>query len=284
MPIAPLAVIGGGNMAQAVVRGGLEAGIIDPAQIAIAEHEAPKREHFRHLRIAALESAPEALAWLAAHERQPGEGQVLLAVKPQSLEMAGRELMPGLARQPRIIISMLAGASTSKVRSALQNPAAQQPASIIRVMPNLAVQIRRGTTALALGEGAAEGDDELAAQLFSALGRIVRIDEAMMDAFTAVAGSGPAYLFYLAEAMTRAAAEVGFDPDTAQWVARWTLTGSAALLDATDQPPGTLRAAVTSRGGTTAAAMQVLEESHVIDAFVRAISAARDRGRELAAD
>lgn len=135
---------------------------------------------------------------------------------------------------------------------------------------------------MALGEGVQDGDDALAVQLFEAIGRVVRIDESLMDAFTAVAGSGPAYVFYLCEAMARAAEEIGFDRDTAEWLARWTVSGAGAVLDAADQPPETLRAAVTSKGGTTAAAMTVLDEAALMTVFVRAITAARDRGRELA--
>jgi len=109
----------------------------------------------------------------------------------------------------------------------------------------------------------------------------VKIDESMMDAFTAVAGSGPAYVFYLAEAMTKAAVEIGFDPKAAAMIARWTISGAGALLESTDQPADALRAAVTSKGGTTAAAVGVLDGCEVMDAFIRAIAAARDRGVDL---
>jgi pyrroline-5-carboxylate reductase len=282
---SPLAVVGGGNMSQAIVRGGLEAGILDPSRIVVAEPDPAKREFFRSVGAAAVETAAGALAWLAEREAGGGwtaegeseTGQVILAVKPQSLVEVGGELAGPLKKKRRVIISILAGASTATIARALGGI----PAGIVRVMPNLAVQIRRGITAIALGEGAREGDDDVAAAIFEALGRTVRIEEDQMNAFTAIAGSGPAYLFYLAEAMTRAAMEVGFDRDSAQWIVRWTLTGSAALMDATDQPPGTLRAAVTSKGGTTAAATAVLDEAQVMEAFVRAIAAARDRGAEL---
>jgi pyrroline-5-carboxylate reductase len=286
MAIEPLlALVGGGNMSQAIVRGGLEAGILDPARMVIADPEPAKREWYRTLGIATVETASAAIQWLNQRERGDGwtagstesstAGQVLLAVKPQSLMEVGRELAPPLKARRRIVLSILAGAPSASIRAAVGD------AAIIRIMPNLAVQIRRGITAIAQGEGAADGDDDVAIALFEALGRTVRIEEDQMNAFTAVAGSGPAYLFYLAEAMTRAAMEVGFDRDSAQWIVRWTLTGSAALMDATDQPPATLRAAVTSKGGTTAAATAVLDEAQVMEAFVRAIAAARDRGAEL---
>lgn len=283
MPISPpVAIVGGGNMAQAIVRAGIDVGVLDPARLIVADPEHHRREHFRTIGIAVVESAAGALAWLSEFEAADASsetGEILLAVKPQSLESVGAELIAPLrtGEQRRVVMSILAGATSQRIRAALGD----SDVGIVRLMPNLAVQIRRGTTALALGAGAIEGDEDVAAAIFSALGRIVRIEEGLMNAFTAVAGSGPAYVFFLAEAMMRAAMEVGFDRDTAQWLSRWTLTGAAALLDATDQPPGTLRAAVTSRGGTTEAAMQVLDEAKVMEAFTRAIRAARDRGEEL---
>lgn len=280
--LIPLAMVGGGNMARAIIRGGLDAGVLDPRRVAVAEPDAPKRDIFRSWGVRAVKRPEELVAWLHEVESQEGLGQILLAVKPQSLPEVGAQFSPLLGGARRIIISLLAGTPTARVRVALAGPGG--PVSVVRVMSNTPAQVRRGTTAIAVGDGGQDGDDDLAVEVFSAVGRVVRIDEPMMDAFTAVAGSGPAYVYYLAEAMTRAAMEVGFDRDTAGWIVRWTITGAAALLDATDQPPETLRAAVTSKGGTTAAAAGVLDSAGVMEAFVRAIVAARDRGHELAGD
>lgn len=276
-----LAIIGGGNMAQAIVRSAIEAGVMTPSQLVVADPEPSKQDHFRQQGITVVGSGAQAVQWLSMNERpaEDGPGQVLLCIKPQSLDEVGRSLIAPLRTggQRRIVMSILAGATSQRVREALGDA----DLGIVRLMPNLAVQIRRGTTALALGVGSVEGDEETADVLFSALGRVVKIEEDMMDAFTAVAGSGPAYVFYVAEAMMQAAIEVGFDRDTAHWLSRWTITGAAALLDATDQPPGILRAAVTSRGGTTEAAIGVLDDAKVMEAFSRAIRAARERGEEL---
>jgi pyrroline-5-carboxylate reductase len=272
----PLAIIGGGTMGQAIVRGGIDAGVLDPRRIGIVEPESVRQDVFRSWGVRAVGRADELAAWLAATEAEPHRGQILVAVKPQSLSDVSRQFRPVMSEDRRVIISIVAGTPSARIRAAFGDQAA-----IVRVMSNTPAQIKRGCTAVALGSGAREDDDAFAVDIFSALGRVVRIDEALMDAFTAVAGSGPAYLFYLAEAMTKAAMEVGFDPDNAGWIVRWTLAGAAALLDATDQPPQTLRAAVTSRGGTTAAAAAVLDEAKVPEAFIRAIRAARDRGVEL---
>ncbi len=206
----------------------------------------------------------------------PGSpSQVLLAVKPQMLPTLADEIRGVIG--PRIVISILAGTPGSKIRERL-GPAV----SVVRAMPNLPATIRQGTTAICLSDGASPGDDDLARSLFAAVGQVViTIEEAMMDAFTAVAGSGPAYVFYLAEAMTRAAVDVGFDETTAVKIVRETIAGSAALLGQSFDNPAALRAAVTSKGGTTAAATQVLDQANVIDTFRRAITAARDRGSEL---
>lgn len=274
---APLAVIGGGTIAQSIVRAGLDAGVLDASAVVVADPEGPQRELFRAWGIRAVKDAGEAGAWLTQAEMPAGVGQVLLAVKPQSFAEVAAALRPVLGPARRVVLSVMAGVPTAAIRAALGDQTA-----VIRMMPNLPARIRKSTTAVALGEGTQEGDDRFATDLFSAIGRTVPVAEPLMDAFTAVAGSGPAYLFYLAEAMTKAAVEIGFDRDTARWIVRWTLGGAAALLEGTDQPPETLRAAVTSKGGTTAAAVAVLDDAKVIEAFVRAIGAARDRGRELA--
>lgn len=275
-----LAIVGGGNMAQAIVRGGIDAGLLDPRGVAVCDPVEDQRDHFRKLGVRAVEQPGELMAWVRDHDRPGAACHLLLAVKPQSLAQVGQQwaglLSAGDSGEGRVVVTILAGAPSAKVRAALGSVA-----RVVRVMPNTPASIRKGCTAVARGAGARVGDETSAIELFSALGRVVIIEEELMDAFTALAGSGPAYVFYLAEAMTRAGIEIGFDAQTAADVARWTVAGAGALLEASSQPAGTLRAAVTSKGGTTAAATSVLDDRKVIDAFVAAIVAARDRGREL---
>lgn len=273
-----LAIIGGGNMAQAILRGGTDSSALDPARIAVAEPDDGKRTELARYARAVVPSAAEALRWLEQQEPSPGSGQVLLAVKPQSLEAVAQEIRPLLGERRRVVISILAGTPTRCIRELLGGAVA-----VVRAMPNLPAKVRRGVTAVALGEGAAPGDDEAAIRMFGGVGpTVVRIDESLMDAFTAIAGSGPAYVFYLAEAMAKAAVELGFDEATALRIVRETVAGSAAMLAEACDPPAALRAAVTSRGGTTEAAIRSMEADGVGAAIVRAIAAARDRGRELA--
>lgn len=273
----PLLIVGGGNMGRALVRGGLDAGRLEPGRVAVLEPSAHAREVFRPWGVRTLGTPAEAGSWLGEVERSGVPAQILLAIKPQSLDEVARQLMPVLGARRRVVISILAGTPSRRVRDRLGGVVA-----VIRAMPNLAASVRRSTTALAAGEDVGEGEDELARRLFEAIGRVVVIPEDLMDAFTAIAGSGPAYVFYLTEAMARAGEQMGFDSDTAHWMARWTVAGAGALLDATDQPPETLRAAVTSPGGTTAAAVGVLDRARTMDTLVQAMIAARDRGRELA--
>jgi pyrroline-5-carboxylate reductase len=275
--LIPIAIVGGGTMAQAIVRGGIDGHILDPRRIAVSEPDGARRDLFRSWGVRAVKRSEELIAWIAG-EPEPGIAQVVLAVKPQSLAEVSGQYRTALAPRQRTIISILAGTPSTKVRDAMGSH------PVVRVMSNTPARIRKGTTAVALGEGASPGDDDLAIDLFSALGHVIRTEESLMDAFTAVAGSGPAYVYYLAEAMVKAAVDVGFDRDTALWIVRWTIAGAASLMDAADQPPENLRAAVTSKGGTTAAAAAVLDNANVKDAVARAIRAARDRGAELARD
>jgi pyrroline-5-carboxylate reductase len=265
-----LAVIGGGAMAQAILGGARQAGILT-GDVCVADPNESCRAHFG----TAVSTAREALNWLASVESEPGSGQLMLAVKPQMLKGVAEEL-DGLVRD-RVVISILAGAGGGMIRDALGGRC-----KVVRVMPNTPAQIRRGTTAIAIGAGATDSDATFAEALFRGVGDVViRLDESMMDAFTAVAGSGPAYVFYLAEAMQRGAIEAGFDIETAAQIVTGTIAGAAELLKRDGATASELRARVTSKKGTTQAATDSFDESGVADAIVRGVLAARDRGVEL---
>ncbi len=264
----PLAIIGGGNMAHAIYSGALRAGVLDPSRVVVADPDPAKRAAFTHAR----PTAPQAIDWLDA---QSEPGQIMLAIKPQSLPALATELKARL--HTHVLISILAGTPGASLRTHLG-----ASLRIIRVMPNTPARIGRGMTAVALSAGASPGDDAFAQTLFAAIGAVVTIGESQMNAFTAIAGSGPAYLFYLAEAMQSAAADMGLDAPTAALAVRETLAGASLLLAADASPPASLRAAVTSKRGTTAAATDALDASGVMEAIKRAVLAARDRGDELA--
>ena len=225
----------------------------------------------------------DAFDWARAHEGSPGEGQVLLAVKPQMFADVAAQLRPvlqceGLENEgnERVVISILAGTRSQTIRDGLG------PVRVVRVMPNTPASVGRGVSAIAPGAGARPGDESFAVRVFEGVGTVERIDEAMMDAFTAVAGSGPAYVFYLAQAMVAAGVELGFTREQATRIVRGVVAGSGEMLARSDETPEAMRSAVTSKGGTTAAACAVFDEAGLVDTFVRALRAARDRGEELA--
>jgi pyrroline-5-carboxylate reductase len=269
-----LLVIGAGNMGGALIEALLRARVVSPARLAIAEPDEARCKVWQEREIAAFPKALTAIGWLRRHEPETGAGQVMLAVKPQMLASLAAEIAPGW-EGPRTVISILAGTPTARVMGLLPG------SRVVRAMPNLPAKLGEGCTALCRGEGVTPDDAALARAIFEAAGpEVVQIPEAMLDAFTALAGSGPAYVFYLAEAMERAAAEMGFEARAARRIVRQTLLGAARMLDETD--PAGQRTAVTSKGGTTQAATTVLDEAGVQAAFVRAILAGRDRGGELA--
>ena len=204
-----------------------------------------------------------------------GANVVILAVKPQDMAAALVSVAPHIA-EGTLVISIAAGVTTASLTQVLT-----PGVNVVRAMPNTPARIDRGLIGIsAAPECSAHALDE-AERVMSTVGVVVRIPEDLQDALTAVSGSGPAYVFYLAEKMTEAAIALGLDPDTARVMVQQTLLGSAMLLVESGEEPAGLRAKVTSRGGTTAAAIAELDQRNVGDAIVAAITAARDRGREL---
>lgn len=266
-----LALVGGGNMARAIVVGAVDAGVLQASEVAVADPMAPQRRVLEKFGIRCVEHA-SGLAPLLNEETQ-----LLLAVKPQIFPQAAEDAR-ALLDTSRVVISIIAGMPSARVREALG-----AGARVVRVMPNTPARVRRGMAGISLGAGAIEGDERLADAVFDALGDVVHIDESMMDAFTAVVGSGPAYVFYLAESMQRAAEDLGFDQDTADRIVRATVRGAGCLMsELLDHSPAGLRAAVTSKGGTTAAAIDVMDNARVMETIVDAVKAASARGAELA--
>jgi len=267
----PLLFIGGGNMAHAIISGASRSGTLDPASVGVIEPSPDRHGLYSNPFI----DPPQALAWLDEH---PGAPIIVLAVKPQMLDAAIAPLRANLASfsaQP-LVISILAGIRITQIESAFNHEA-----RVIRVMPNTPAQIGLAMSAIAPSETATQSDIDLATRLFTSIGKSVTIPEDLMDAYTALAGSGPAYLFYLAEAMVNAAQRLGFDEDQAETITRQTLLGSASLIDQSSETPKALRAKVTSKNGTTEAATNTLDDAGVMDAMICAIHAAKERGTEL---
>lgn len=268
-----LAIIGGGAMGRAVAEGALAADV-QTGPLVIAEPDSGRRGGLARLGATVVPSAAAAIRELTRLETAPGQGVILLAVKPQVFRTVVSELGDVGARP---VLSVMAGVTSAAIRAALGGAA-----RVVRLMPNTPAAVRMGVTGLCAGSGASEEDVASAERLFRAVGEVVRVPEDLMDAVTAVSGSGPAYLFYLAEALEHAAIDAGFDPNTAARLVRGTLAGAARLL-ADGHDPATLRAAVTSKGGTTEAACEVLDSRAVRGVIKEAVRAATARGAALSA-
>jgi pyrroline-5-carboxylate reductase len=202
---------------------------------------------------------------------------VALVVKPQDMGEVLTEIAPHL-RAGQVLISLAAGITTSYIEAHIPDGIA-----VVRVMPNTPALVDEGMAAISAGTHCDEEHLALTEQMLSVTGRVVRIPEKQQDAVTAISGSGPAYLFFVVEAMIEAGVHLGLPRSTATELVVQTVVGSAKLLRETGTHPTVLREQVTSPGGTTAAAIRELEDHKVRAAFITAMEAARDRSVALAA-
>lgn len=270
---AKLVVVGGGKMGEALVTGLLAAAWADPGAIVVAEALAARRDQLL---------APDGLAGrypglvIAA---SPGEAQgaagAVVAVKPGDTEAACRSL--GAAQVGRVL-SIAAGVPLARLE-AWVGPGVP----VVRAMPNTPALVGAGAAAIAPGSDAGEHDLVWAEAILGAVGTVVRVPESLLDAVTGLSGSGPAYVFLVAEALIEAGVLVGLPRPVSHQLVVQTLLGSARLLAESDQGPEALRAAVTSPGGTTAAGLRALESAAVRSAFLDAVVAATERSRALGA-
>jgi pyrroline-5-carboxylate reductase len=264
--IPPILLVGCGRMGSAMLSGWREQGLarsvaVDPAS-STAAFAGPD------MTVAADPSAiPEGFAPAA----------IVLAVKPQNAAVT----LPAYARfaPNTVFLSIMAGRTMAGIRASLGTPAA-----IVRAMPNTPAAVRQGVTVACPSPGVSTEQKALCDRLLQAIGKVAWVeDEALLDPVTAVSGSGPAYVFLLAELMEQAAIEQGIPPDLARLLARQTVAGSGALLAASPDDASALRVAVTSPGGTTAEALSVLMNPDAWPlAISQAIAAATRRSRELA--
>jgi pyrroline-5-carboxylate reductase len=201
---------------------------------------------------------------------------LVLVVKPQDMDDLLAEIAPAV-RPGQLVVSLAAGITTAFIESRLPEGAA-----VVRVMPNTPALVDEGMAAISRGSHCDEAHLVEAEDLMASTGRVIRVPEKQQDAVTAISGSGPAYLFFVVEAMIEAGVHLGLPRATASELVVQTVVGSAKLLRETGEHPVVLRERVTSPGGTTAAAVRELEDHKVRAAFLTALEAARDRSRALA--
>jgi pyrroline-5-carboxylate reductase len=258
--------IGGGNMATALI-GGLVARGIDTAGIKVVEllHEARAR-HIEQFGIVCVATPAEAA---------PHGDAVVLAVKPQHMRDACRALAPHLGNQ--LVLSIAAGTRLDDIGRWLGGKT-----RLARCMPNTPALIGAGISAVYARPAVEPAQREIVRAILEAAGKVVWVDdESLLDPVTALSGSGPAYIFYVLEAMQRAAAEMGLPEDIGKTLAVETVRGAAELAARSTEPAAVLRERVTSKGGTTERALASMNADGVQDAIVRAIHAANRRAREL---
>lgn len=261
-----LGIIGAGNMAEAIARGSVTAGVLGKHEILAADISDERRAVFQdQIGIAATAEPAKA----ARCER------LLLSVKPQVMGKVLEQIAPAV-RDDALVISIAAG-----LGSAFFDERLGGKGRIVRVMPNTPMLVGAGVSALCGGPRATEDDLDWTARLLSASGEALVVEEPMMDAVTAVSGSGPAYFFYLVEAMVAAGTAEGLTRETALKLAVGTCRGAGKLLAESADQPETLRARVTSPGGTTQAAIASMDADGVMENLTKAVQRAAQRSREL---
>jgi pyrroline-5-carboxylate reductase len=262
-----LTLIGGGNMGEALVSGLLRSGTWKPAQITVCDVRAEALARLRkRYRIRTSTESRQAVR---------GADILLLAVKPQHMKPLLEDLGPEV-RRSQLVLSIAAGISTRFIEKFLP-----RGSRVVRVMPNTPALVGLGMAALARGRCAKAAEERLARSIMETVGEVVRVSESAMDAVTAVSGSGPAYVFYVAEAMRDAGVRLGLSARVSDQLVRQTIKGAGALLAQSPEDAGELRRRVTSPGGTTEAAIGVMEKAKLHGLFLKALRRAAGRSREL---
>lgn len=260
------AFIGAGQMAEALIGGVLAARACEPNHIWATDRDGGRLAVMKQrFGVRVGSSNPAAAQW--------GD-VVVLAVKPQVLADVLSELAPVLPG--RLLISIAAGISVRWIADRVP-----QPARIIRAMPNAPALVREGITALSDGPGVSEDDSRMARALFASVGRVVTVEERLMDAVTGLSGSGPAYAFVAIEALADGGVKMGLPRAVAERLAAQTLVGAARMLLETGEHPGTLKSRVASPGGATIAGLHRLESGGLRACLIAAVEAATRRAEEL---
>jgi len=257
--------IGGGNMAEAIIKGIRGNGQWARREILVSEPREERRKYLEQTYgIKATSSNKEAAASCSI---------IILAVKPQNMEAALDEISPDIT-EDKTVVSIAAGITLSYLSSKLKTK------KLIRVMPNTPALVQRGMTVMSLCECFDDRDISVVREIFMAIGELLVLPEKYMNAVTAVSGSGPAFIAIFIETMIEAGVKLGLSEDNASTLAVQTAIGTAKLLE-TGMPPSKLREMVTSPGGATAAGLKMFEEKRLKDIVSAALQAAKNRAEEL---
>ncbi|MDD5686416.1 MAG: pyrroline-5-carboxylate reductase [Elusimicrobia bacterium] len=257
--------IGAGNMAEALISGVIRGGI-SPKNIYVSDINSKRLDYIsKKLEVQKLSGNADVVK---------NSDIIFLAVKPYQVEEVLNEVKNNLDNK-KLLISIAAGIKISKIEKYKKN------IPVIRVMPNTPALLGTGAIAIAKGKCAKLSDMEIAKKLLSSSGIVVNITEKDMDAVTAVSGSGPAYVFYVAEIMERTAVKMGLSKDIAKKLVNQTLLGASKMLIASNEGPEILRQRVTSKGGTTEAAFKILTSRKLADIFQKAMFSAMNKSKKI---
>ncbi len=264
---ACIGLIGCGNMGEAIARGMRSNDTVSRNMFYVFDIDSDRAQFIDNSYGASVcESAEEVLRACAV---------IIIAVKPQDMDDF-LQLIAQSADPTKLIVSVAAGVTISSIKAWLKDGV-----RVARIMPNMPALIGEGMSALAFGDMTTYDDKVMVREIFSKLGEVVEVEEGLMDAVTALSGSGPAYYFYITELIMAMAVEYGIDKEKARKLAVQTAFGSARIMKESKDDCAALRACVTSKGGTTEAAFKALDEAGFGNAFRRAISAAVERSKEL---
>ena len=274
-----IGIIGAGNMGEAFVGAVLASKLFAPSEVQVSDISSERLKFM------------EATYGIRTTEDNTAlfrrSDIVILAVKPQQMSGILSRIAPEVESIPtakKLVISIAAGIRIEKIEAILYAAIPMEKKNllpIIRVMPNTPALVLKGVSGLSANRYALPEDVQTACRILAAMGTVVIFEESDLDAVTALSGSGPAYVFFLAESMIDAGIALGLSPENARVLTIGTLKGAVAMMEAGSEPPEDLRRKVTSPGGTTEAAFNVLDKNNVRQVVIDAVTAAAQRSREL---
>ncbi len=262
-----LVFIGAGNMAEALMGGILSSKKMSETSIGFTEINPTRVQYIQEkFKIRSFSDNSKAVSWADI---------ILFAVKPQSMANVLSEIS-SIRFNDKILISIAAGIPIRFFEEKLS-----QKICMIRVMPNMPALVGKGVSGISRGGASTAKDEAIACEIMSAVGEIVQVPENLLDAVTAISGSGPAYFFYFMEAMIEAGIELGLSLEASSKLVEWTSLGASTLIQQTQEKPEILRRKVTSPGGTTEAAIKSFDENQTKKLIIQAIHMAEKRSKEL---
>ncbi len=256
-----IGIIGGGNMGEAIL-----SSIRQKCFVSVTEKDSSRSEYLRLNYKGNVVDLPELIS---------SSDIIIIALKPQDIEPVLKEMSP-LLDKDKLIISIAAGITTAYLEKNLG-----KKVKVIRAMPNMPAMIGEGITAVSAGKYVKDADIESARKIFDHLGKTVVVNEDLMDAVTAVSGSGPAYVFFFLECLIKSAQTLGLKEDLCKELVLTTFIGSIHLLEKQKMEPEILCAKVTSKGGTTQAALEIFKKNNFEEIITQALTAAKKRSAEL---